>query len=78
MKKKLLILIFISILLTSCLEVDSLIDLKEDGTGIWNLNGKQIKTDTLVSMNTSIRHRGPDDEGFWDRPCVRRYRKENA
>lgn len=37
MIKKLLILIVLSIPLASCLEVDTLIDLKEDGTGIWSL-----------------------------------------
>ncbi len=37
MIKKQLVLIFISIFLISCLEVDSSIDIKKDGTGIWNL-----------------------------------------
>ncbi len=37
MINKLLILIIISILLISCLEVDSVITLKENGTGGWNL-----------------------------------------
>lgn len=37
MINKLLILIIISILLISCLEVDSVITLKENGTGVWNL-----------------------------------------
>lgn len=37
MKIKQYILIVLSISLISCIEVDSLIDIKEDGTGVWNL-----------------------------------------
>ncbi len=37
MIKKQLVLIFISIFLISCLEVDSSIAIKKDGTGIWDL-----------------------------------------
>lgn len=37
MINKMLILIIMSILLISCLEVDSVITLKEDSTGVWNI-----------------------------------------
>ena len=40
MIKKQFLLVFISIFLISCLEVDSSIDIKKDGTGIWNLQYK--------------------------------------
>lgn len=33
-------------------------------TGIWNLSEKAIDTALLSKMNDSIKHRGPDDEGF--------------
>ena len=40
MINKLLILIILLLVLTSCLEVDTIIDLKEDGTGTWSLQYK--------------------------------------
>jgi asparagine synthase (glutamine-hydrolysing) len=35
--------------------------------GFWNSNGlpEDIARDTLTKMTDSIRHRGPDDAGFW-------------
>jgi len=33
-------------------------------TGIWNFDGKPVDVTCLVAMNTTIRHRGPDDEGY--------------
>jgi asparagine synthase (glutamine-hydrolysing) len=33
-------------------------------TGIWNFDGKPVDPGLLLEMNTSIRHRGPDDEGY--------------
>jgi asparagine synthase (glutamine-hydrolysing) len=33
-------------------------------TGIWNFNGEPINVAQLVAMNITIRHRGPDDEGY--------------
>ncbi len=33
-------------------------------SGIACWNGKKISTDEIIRMNNSLRHRGPDDEGF--------------
>ncbi len=32
--------------------------------GIWNLDGRAIDLDALERGTTSIKHRGPDDEGY--------------
>ncbi len=32
--------------------------------GIWNFNNELIDIETIESMNTIIRHRGPNDEGY--------------
>jgi asparagine synthase (glutamine-hydrolysing) len=32
--------------------------------GVWNLDGRQVDTQSVVAATTSLRHRGPDDEGF--------------
>jgi asparagine synthase (glutamine-hydrolysing) len=34
-------------------------------TGIWNLSGKAVDTVILSKMNDSIKHRGPNDEGYF-------------
>ena len=33
-------------------------------SGIACWNGKKIQSDEIIRMNNSLRHRGPDDEGF--------------
>lgn len=33
-------------------------------SGIVCWNGKKISVDEIIRMNNSLRHRGPDDEGF--------------
>ncbi|MEI7801831.1 MAG: asparagine synthetase B, partial [Bacteroidota bacterium] len=33
-------------------------------TGITCWNGKKISASEIIRMNNSLRHRGPDDEGF--------------
>ena len=36
-------------------------------SGIFNLDGSLINPETLLTMNNTIRHRGPDDEGYFFR-----------
>ena len=33
--------------------------------GYFNLNGEPISISTLKKMSDTIKHRGPDGEGFW-------------
>ncbi|MCK5197726.1 MAG: hypothetical protein KAR21_05210 [Spirochaetales bacterium] len=49
MINKMLILMIMSILLISCLEVDSVITLKDDGTGIWNIQYRISQEAALIT-----------------------------
>ena len=51
------ILIVLAISLISCIEVDSLIDIKEDGTGVWNLQYR-------ISQEASFLTPGLEFSGF--------------
>jgi asparagine synthase (glutamine-hydrolysing) len=33
--------------------------------GIWNFDGRQVQTDTIVRFTDSLKHRGPDGRGIW-------------
>jgi asparagine synthase (glutamine-hydrolysing) len=33
-------------------------------SGIWNADGRSVDAGKFVAMNTAIRHRGPEDEGY--------------
>ncbi|MCK5198739.1 MAG: hypothetical protein KAR21_10330 [Spirochaetales bacterium] len=57
MIKKQFILIILSISLISCIEVDSLIDIKEDGTGEWNFQYR-------ISQEASFITTGLEFSGF--------------
>lgn len=54
MIKKLLILIIISILLISCFELDSVIDIKGNGEGLWNLRYRISQEAVFINPGTEF------------------------